>query len=379
MPGPPPDQEQQPESIALGRFDGVKNTVKRERLTQRDLMKALNVDLDDDGQLHRRRGITKVAGPAWHSLFHANNDNIYGVWNGDLARVFPDYSTSVLRVGVGGDYNVGLSGLAYAQVGAKIYFSSDTDRGIIDTTTDDVGDWGSDPDIWLSPVVNPTATLPDIRGKLLGRPPFARAIAYYNGRLYLANKNLLWATELWDYNHVDKTRTFWQFEDEVLMVGGVSDGVYVGTASGVYFLTGASLPEMRRVSVIDSGVVAGSMVYIPQEIANPENAPRERDVKMSLVFLTTAGVIMAAEGGEVMNLTETRHIFPSVKRAAGMYRRQDGYNQYVVVGDAGGTPVNSAAIGDHVDARIIRGRDKWVQVLEGISISEQFSPEWRIA
>lgn len=378
MPAPPPEQQAQPpESIALGRFDGIKNTDKRERLSPRDLAGAINVDLDDDGQLHRRRGFTKVAAGSYHSLFLANNNKIYGVKDGDIGRINLDYTFDVLRLDVGGDYSVGFSGLAYASVGPKVYFSSDTASGIIDTETDIISDWGDSQDIWLSPVVNPIQNLPDVRGKLLGAPPRARCIAYYNGRLYLANKRTLWATELWLYNYVDKTRTFFPFEDDITMVGAVSDGLYVGTEGGVYFLKGDTLAELRRIPVMDSPAIPGSMVYIPQEIANPEQVPQERDVRVSVGFMSTQGFCVAAEGGQVMNLTETRMFFPKAQRASAMFRRQDGYNQYVVSMDSGGDPRGNAAIGDYVDARIIRGRDKWVQVGEGLNISEQFSPTWR--
>lgn len=379
MPAPPPDQVQQPESIALGRFDGIKNTVKRERLSPRDLARAVNVDLDDDGQLHRRRGYTKVASGSCHSLYQSNNGNVYGVRNGDLCLINPDYSFDILRMGVGGDFNVGFLGLAYTSIGPKVYFSSDTDAGIIDTETHIVGNWGHDGDFWLSPVVNPTETLPDVRGRLLGRPPRARCMTYYNGRIYMAHKHVLWATDLWLYDYVDKTRTFLPFEDDILMLGAVSDGIYVSTASGMWFLKGDDLASLRRVWITDSVALPGSMVYIPQEIANPEQIPQERDVRMSIAFMTNKGFCLASEGGTLMNLTETRMFFPPAKRAGAMFRRQDGYNQYVVTQDHEGGPTGNAAIGDYAEARIIRGRDKWVQATEGLTINDQFSPDWRIA
>lgn len=202
-------------------------------------------------------------------------------------------------------------------------------------------------------------------------------MTYYNGRLYLAHKRTLWATDLWLYDYVDKTRTFLPFEDDIVMVGTVSDGIYVGTLGGTYFLKGDDLASLRRISVTDSVALAGSMVYIPQEIANPEQSPQERDVRMSIAFMTNKGFCLGTEGGNIMNLTETRMFFPPAKRGSAMFRRQDGFNQFVVVQDHEGGPTGNAAIGDYAEARIIRGRDKWVPMTEGLSISEQFSPDWR--
>ena len=379
MPVPAPDQPA-PESIVLDRFDGLKNTVQRERLGPRDLAKAVNVDLDDTGQTRRRRGFTKVASGGFHSLWNANNQVVYGVKDGDLGIVNPDYSFLPLRNNVGGDFSSGASPLAYAQVGDNLYYTCATDAGIIDTAAQVVGDWGPSQDFWLSPVVNPTATLAPIRGKLLGRPPLATSLAYYNGRLYMGSGKVVWATELYLYDLVDKTRTFFPFEGEVLMVGSVVDGIYVGTDEGVWFLSGDSFP-LKRARVMDSPVIPGTMVYIPAELGNPpeigpfrqENPPME----MAIAFMTTRGFCVGEDGGKATNLTESRFFFPGMARGASMFRRQDGFNQYVVVGDSEGQPVNGAAIGDYVDATIVRARDKWAPLTEGFQIGDQFQPTWR--
>jgi hypothetical protein len=378
MPAPPPDQApQETESIALGRFDGLKNTVKRERLSARDLARAVNIDLDDDGQIHRRRGTTKVASGEFHSLFQANNSVAYGVKNGDLGVINPDYSFDLLRMGVGGDYNNGEPAVAYVQVGSSIYFSSTSASGIIDTTTNLIGDWGSSQDIWLSPVVNPTNTLPEVGGKLIGRPPLATSLAYFKGRIYLAQGRSLWATELYLYQFVDKTRTFFTYESEIVFVGAVSDGLYIGTTDGVYFMSG-EFPQ-RRVKIMDSPAVPGSLVYVPGELANPPQVGLQADepASVSIGFMTTTGFCVGSEGGHAVNLTESRVFFPKAQRAATLFRRQDGFNQYIMVADHEGSPAGNAAIGDYVDALIVRGRDKWTQITEGLNIYDQFTPLWR--
>ena len=47
-----------PQTIVLSGFSGMKNTVSEERLKQDELFAAVNVDIDDVGQLRRRRGLT---------------------------------------------------------------------------------------------------------------------------------------------------------------------------------------------------------------------------------------------------------------------------------------------------------------------------------
>src|SRR5574343_397415 len=353
-PSPPPSNNPDPDpSIVFGKFAGLTNTVTPERLDANELWKAENVDLDDRGMLHRRRGYTqRISGKA-HSLFTAANGEVYAVIDNELVIIRQDFSTHLVRS------DMGPHPLAYVQVGDTIYFSSPSDSGkIIDGV---VSPWGADVDhMWLSPVVPPTPTLAAIRGRVLGQPPAATVLAYFNGRIYLANGRQVWATDLYLYDYVDKTRNFWTFESDVVMLGVVTDGIYVGTLDGVWWVSGPTFDKMKRQKVMDSPVIPGSMVDIPAEIANPPQIGMDADtpLKIAVSFLTTNGFCVAQDGGQAYNLTEAKFIFPFTESAAAMFQRQDGINKYVAVCDSGGTPVTTARIGDFVEAELIRAVEK---------------------
>ena len=355
-PQPPPDAP--PDSIVFTGFTGLKNTVDATRLTAKELERAVNIDLDDTGQPHRRRGRTRVSPGAFHSLFSSDNGKLFGVKNQQLGVINPDYSFLPLMSGIGAQPP--LVQLAYAQVGDSIYFSSPNECGIISESAKTVGRWGPTTDIWLSPVINPTKGLPAIAGRLLGAPPLATYLAYWNGRIYLAQDNLLWATELYLYNMIDKTKNFFQFEAPITMVGAVGDGLYVGTQEGCWFLSGSSLKELKRVRVLDSPVIPGSMVTMPSEVANPPQVDLGQDtpVSLGLLFMTTNGYCAGQNSGQCFNLTESKFIFPEAVSARALYRVQDGVHQYVAVLDSGGAPTSSAAIGDYADAELIRAADR---------------------
>ena len=265
MPPQPQPPNIPPTSVVFDKFDGLKNTLQPERLGPRDLVRARNITLDDSGQMSRRRGFTKQVSGNAHSLFTTTEGVTLVVLNGALGILNPDYSFVSLATGIGGDPSVGAAPLSYVQVGPSVYFSGLTDRGIVDLSvpgSPSVGPWGNATDLWLSPVVNPTATLPAIAGRLLGRPPNATALAYYNGRIYLMQGRTLWWTELWLYNYVNKTKTYATFEADGTMLGAVGDGVYVGTTEGLWFLSPKQVkfgepPEMGRVRVMDSPVIPG--------------------------------------------------------------------------------------------------------------------------
>ncbi len=344
-PTPPTDG-----AVALQQFKGLNNVVAPERLEPGELQRAVNIDIDDTGHVRRRRGATKLASGAFHSLFEADDTTLYVVKDGVLCRLLPNNATVSLGT------TIGARRVAYVQVASQIYFSSGAMSGVI-YPDDQVGPWGASngQNVWISPVVRPTETLPDTRGRLLGPPPMAEHLAYFNGRIYLANGSTLWATELYLYHYVDKTRNFQQYESPITMVAAVGNGIYVGTETAVYFLSG-TFTEMRRETVLRVGALPGSVVRLPAEAASPPQL-RENGISQTrpaIAFMTPDGLCLGLDSGQCYNLTESRMVFPEAQQVAAMYRQQDGMGQYVAVSSTGGSPVSSARIGDFVDAEIRR-------------------------
>lgn len=345
------DQNSGGDSVIFSAFEGLNNVVSRERLKPSQLETAINVDLDDAGQIRRRRGYKKVgASGNYHSLYSDPSGLVLAIKDGTLSLINRDYTTQALLAGVGSEY------LDYVRVADVVYFSSSTTSGKYDVGANTVSAWGQTGGngTWLSPVVNPTPTLGQVNGKLLGKPPLATSLTYYNGRIYLAQGSTLWATELFLYDYVDKTRTFLSFEDEITMLYSVNDGVYVGTTENLFFLQGDTFP-LERNYLMDYGVIPRSAVGVPAELIKPQvtqepNSP----VKNGVMFLTRSGVVAGFEGGITYNITQDEVILPDSFRAAAMFRRQDGLNQFVAVADSGGTPSSTARIGDHCDATIVR-------------------------
>jgi hypothetical protein len=331
------------DSVIFNEFVGLTNVVSEERLNKKQLLKGDNIDIDDAGQIRRRRGYRKLADGQFHSLY-SNGTKTLVVKDGVLSRVYPDGTTSPIKTGIGAER------LAYVTVASDIYFCSSTASGIV-AEDDTVGDWGATTSAgqWISPVVNPSDELPEVRGRLFGKPPTATSLAHFNGRIYLADDNLLWATELFLYKLVDKTRNFIQFESKITGLAHVQDGLYVGTETGVYFLTGA-FTEMRRIKITDAGMIPGSVVYTQTDAISD----KPQAVAEAGFFLTTDGLCVGLPGGVCNNLTQAKYLFPETGHMASMFRFQDGVAQYVGVLDNAGTPTSRARVGDYVDAEIIR-------------------------
>ena len=358
-PSPPPVAPPGPDSVILDTFTGLKNTVGPERLKATEFARAQNVDLDDAGQPRRRRGYTKKMTGAFHSLFTTAMGQTLGVRNGDLGVINPNYTFVTIHPNVG--IEPVTHAVAYVQIGPTLYFSNRITSGQISLLDFTVSPWGAQNDqgFWFSPVVNPTATQPPIGGRLFGAPPLATALTYLNGRIYLASENVLWATELHLFNFVDKTKNYRMFESKIKVLGAVTDGLYVGTESDVWFLGGGRFHDgMRRVPIMQVGAISGTLISVPAELIHPigqGNPEQPIESKNAVVFQTQSGIVVGLDGGQTFNLTQTDFLFPGAQGGAGFFRRQDGINSYISVLDSGGTAASNVRFGDHLDAQLIRG------------------------
>lgn len=346
MASAPPDL---PQSIILGSFAGIKNTVSEERLQQGELAAAVNVDIDDAGQLRRRRGYQRKHGGNHHSL-----TTIAG-------------RTLVVRDGVLGELTAGLAfreivpvgpgKLCYTRVGSTIYFSSPTVSGkIVNGAYQRWGEPGAGQ--WVSPVIRPTETLGAVAGKLLRAPPHATALGAYKGRIYLAAGPVLWTTELFNYEVVDSTRNFMVFEDDITMVAPVNDGIYIGTTADLQFLRGTHAEGLERTTCMSVGVIPGSEVWVPYSKVDPRARSGPIPEGDGPVFMTAGGICIGLEGGNVYNLTQDHVVFPGAVSAAALYREDQGANSYLAVADSAGGPSANARIGDYVDADIVRASQR---------------------
>lgn len=338
-----------PESIIVGSFDGIRNTVSEERLSIKELSAAVNIDLDDVGQARRRRGYRKVASGSWHSLVELGDIRL-AVKDGALGFLEPGFQHVALGV-------VGTNPLSYTRVGETVYFSSETAAGKIERRQ--LLPWGEQGGgEWLSPVLRPTETLGPIAGRFLTAPPNASEIENYKGRIYLANGPVLWATELYLYDKVDASKNYLLLEDDITMVRAVNDGLYVGTTRQLLFLQGTLSEGLKSRVVMQTPVVRGSSVVVPWSQVHPRARTQPMPEGFGPVFMTGAGICCGLDGGEVYNLTQDRVAFPQAVSAAALYREDQGANTYVAVTDSAGGPAANARIGDYVDAEIVRASQR---------------------
>ena len=342
----PEDARRRPDTLIVGRFQGIKNTVNPERLQSNELEAAVNIDIDDALQARRRRGYARVATGDFHSLHTAESGVTFAVRDNQIVHIAADLTITPIGDG-------GADPVAWLDFAGTTYFASRAASGKIlpDLTIEPWGQAGGAGE-WLSPVVNPTATLGEVAGRLLGRPPMAEFLTELNGRIWLAEGRTIWVTELYAPDLVDRTRNFMQFEAPITGMLRCTSGVYVGTETAVYFLSGA-LGEMRRQLVAETGCIRGSMIRTRGDLAMVagEPAAQHRD---AIMFMIDQGLIVGFDNGFCRNITWNETLFPTASRVAPMMRRQDGMHQYVAALDSGGAPSSDVNIGAYVHAEIRR-------------------------
>lgn len=345
----PPDDA--PESLVVGQFSGIRNTVSPERLRPGELESAVNVDLDDVGQVRRRRGYERRSTGRFHSLFHTGK-HLLGVKNDELGIIsLNGFTFTAIEA-------AGPSPISYTMVADTTYYSSAAVSGKIDASGAR-SDWGAPGNpLWLSPVVNPTVTLGEVRGQLLGAPPMATEIESWSGRIYMAHKRTLWATELFLYDYVDKTRNYLQFEDDITLVAATDNGLFVGTRSTISYLSGVFSEGLRLKHVASYGVVPGSLARVQADRVHPQARQSPMPDGQAVMFMTTQGICAGFDGGELYNITKGRVALPEAARVAALYREDSGGTTYVAAADSAGGPSANARIGDYVEARIIRASER---------------------
>jgi len=78
--------------------------------------------------------------------------------------------------------------------------------------------------------------------------PYGDQIGYYNGRMYIADENILWYSEPGAFEWFNPSTNFFTFPSPITNVMPVDDGIYI-TADRLYFLEGNG-PERFRQTIL---------------------------------------------------------------------------------------------------------------------------------
>lgn len=259
-----------------------------------ELALAKNVDFDITGRLSNRKGweYTSVTGDC-HSLFSDGGvclfvkGNALNILSGDLSV------TPVRNVTVG-------ARMSYAQVDSKVYYANGRETGFV---RDGVSvAWAKATIVYH---VKDTT-------KVLTGPPTGSLLEYFNGRMYIVQHSVIWASEQYDVNSYDLGKSFVQMESPITMVKGVSNGLWVGTRSRIIFLRGSFTGDFRYEVKGLFGVIPGTPVKVDGFKVGSGDIP-----EVGVIFVGKYGPCFGTADGRLIPLTDRKLSVPNALKGAG--------------------------------------------------------------
>jgi len=265
------------------------------------LLKATNVDIDDEGMVKRRLGQDLKLSASVHSMWaNKAEDTCLYMQSGVLKSLSTAYAGTTLLSGLSSD--------------ARMVYCEDPAGTIYFTNNIDIGK-----------VVSGTASLfssPSQTFKVKMKP--GQLIEWYNNRLYTIQGRIAWHSDPGAPTYMDKRKNFTQMGDRITMWKGVSDGIWVSATRETGFLLGKDPSEFAYMKVTDSGAYEGTAIKLDGEDIG------ESQLGTVVLWTSAEGVFMGLTQGQVKNLTWDVYqpAYESV-RGTGIYRSDRGFGQYV--------------------------------------------------
>lgn len=179
--------------------------------------------------------------------------------------------------------------------------------------------------------------------------PKGDIIRYYRGRMWIADDKVLWYSSPFSFNWWNLQSDYFTFESNITEVMPVTDGIWVGTEKGLYYLSGKvpekmilSNPESVSVVKNTGQKISGAYIFI-------DNTP----IGYKWLVTTNKGIFVCFNDGITLNTTERNVVFPTAEKGVSTFVQQDGINRYLTLLEEK-KPSNNAVASDIVTATVIR-------------------------
>ncbi len=196
-----------------------------------------NIDIDDQGKLHRRKGVkSRIFTPEYGNIRSLwANDTICLFVDGNRFRMLNDDNTATTLI-----YNIDETDpMCYVEQANLVYFSNSSIVGYVDTSTS-------------LPHPFPETTQA-YKTKMVG----GQILEWYNSRLYSANGANLFYSDATIPVRMDERKNAIAFPSRITMLKAVDDGIYVSDSNNVYFEGGADASVFVEKKVLDVPAIEG--------------------------------------------------------------------------------------------------------------------------
>jgi hypothetical protein len=178
----------------------------------------------------------------------------------------------------------------------------------------------------------------ELSTQFMGPPPVGDMLAYYNGRIYIANGPVVAYTEPLGYGLFAWSRNFLLFGEDVTLLASVDDGLYVA-ADKTFFLSGPTPNEFVRKDILPYGAVKYTASYDTQGDA--------------VSWFSHRGLVVGGPSGQVKNVQEERVGVDRYLDGASFLREAEGLRHVVTVLNRS-QMASGLAVSDYAEAEIRR-------------------------
>ncbi len=284
-------------------FAGINNHDPAEKVLPRGgksfLTAGLNIDLDNTGMAHRRKGYLAPSYSGAVQSLWSNGYSCLFVENGDLKILNPDFTASVIRAGVG------QTRMVYADAAGRAYYTNEIVIGYVENR---IG--------FIFPAPTMTYRIPMPAGHL---------IEWFNGRLYVAKGREIWASDPVYPGQTHEREGFKQFGGRLTMMRGIKEtGIVVCDGINVYLMQGLDFNEFTVNKLADFPAILGSDVKI-------DGAKLGKGLPGEVVlWLSPKGVCAAGKGGFFQAVTFDYYHPATTSEGSAIVREAGGHFQYLV-------------------------------------------------
>jgi len=297
----------------------------------------LNCDIDNRGNISRRDGLTLITNAVITSVW-SNGTYVYCVSGGKICTY--NNATTITPLVNSPTVNVVTE---FKQVNNVVVYSDGTNVGIIEGTTltaiTTSTTFANDAAIASHVTTNLPANFQAAASnfevdafKLT--TPAGRCLEFYDGKLYFAINNYLYCTKTFDVEHIDiRYNVVAGFPTNITMVAKVTDGLYVGTADGTYFLSGSATEQggFSQEQISKFGVIYGSNITYQSE-----NSKATEGVNINVYWTSTNGIYSGTSGGKYKHLSEDQVNMSLGTTATALLKTFGETQQYIVCFNADG-------------------------------------------
>jgi hypothetical protein len=180
--------------------------------------------------------------------------------------------------------------------------------------------------------------------------PAGQIIEVFNGRLLVAQDNLLWFSLPGMYGLTKTTENYLPpFNSRITMVAATSDGVYI-SADKTYFISDFDSQWPILSTAHPAAAVEGTRTEVPAQWVRGADATIPTGDTLPYWF-SSAGAMVGLPGGRVLPLTEASVAVRAYGRGASQFRMEDGVAAVVTAfADAGAA--NRMGVGDRVSIEV---------------------------